>query len=398
MSGTANPVLRRDLEFIPIEHEGQKLAIIKDPLGLVGEGKAVSEDFFILMAMLDGAHSLEDIYEALKERAKDQTISMKDVEMVVNQLDNSCMLETEAFFDARQKVIESYKAEPVRTAAFTGVSYPEDPGELDTFLDEVLAKGESVDPSQAKAIVAPHIDPRIGSVGYGAAYASIRDMAPEKVIVLGVGHNMSRGLFSFTEKPFSTVIGTTKTDAETVARLETSAWEWSEPGGLAHMSEHSIEFQLLFLQKLFGPESFELVPILCGSAVHSLKSYSRKEFIDSCGPFIEELKSVITPGTLLVAGVDFSHVGPKFGDSRSAKELEKEFIDHDKTLLACLQNADRDGFWQESARVMDQYNVCGFTALATLLEVIPDKAELLDYSAWFEEPTASSVSFAALRY
>lgn len=399
MSGQDKPVLRRDLEFVPIEHQGQKLAIVRDPLGLVGEGKAVSEDFFILMAMLDGAHSLEDILEALKSRAGDDGIKIKDVEMIISQLDKSCMLESEVFYDARQKVVDAYKAEPFRQAAFAGVSYPETGEDLDCFLDQVLEKGAEVPEREARAVVSPHIDPRIGSAGYGAAYSSIRGMAPERVVVLGVGHNLHRGLFSFTDKPFTTMLGTTQNSAQVSSQLEASAWEWSEPGGLAHMNEHSIEFQLLFLQKLFGPESFELVPILCGSAIHNLNSYSRSGFQEACGPFLRELESVITPKTLVVAGVDFSHVGPKFGDSRPAKETEREFIDHDRTLLACMQNGDTDGFWAESARVMDRFNVCGFTALATLMEVLgPVKAELLDYSAWFEDETESAVSFAALAY
>ena len=47
------PKVRRDLEFLPVQHEGQQLILIRDHLGLVQEGKAVALPFYQIMILLD---------------------------------------------------------------------------------------------------------------------------------------------------------------------------------------------------------------------------------------------------------------------------------------------------------------------------------------------------------
>ncbi len=69
---------------------------------------------------------------------------------------------------------------------------------------------------------------------------------------------------------------------------------------------------------------------------------------------------------------------------------------HDKNLLKHLSGLDADQFWEESSRVEDQFNVCGFSALACLLEILPPcRGKILNYEIWHEEATRSAVSFAA---
>ena len=54
-------------------------------------------------------------------------------------------------------------------------------------------------------------------------------------------------------------------------------------------------------------------------------------------------------------------------------------------------------FWAEGARAGDRYNVCGFLALATLLEALPGVGgRVLDHLVWHEEPTRSAVSCAGM--
>ena len=66
-------------------------------------------------------------------------------------------------------------------------------------------------------------------------------------------------------------------------------------------------------------------------------------------------------------------------------------------MLHALTERDADSFWKESGRVRDHYNVCGFAALACLLEVLPPGGgRLLGYEMWHEEPTRSAVSYAAV--
>jgi hypothetical protein len=100
--------------------------------------------------------------------------------------------------------------------------------------------------------------------------------------------------------------------------------------------------------------------------------------------------------TILIAGVDLSHVGPKFGHDMSASFVIDQSERHDRRLLDFLCTRDADGFWSESRRIEDKYNVCGFSALACLLETIPPShGHLLSYETFREDATRSAVSFAA---
>ena len=131
----------------------------------------------------------------------------------------------------------------------------------------------------------------------------------------------------------------------------------------------------------------------------NLPEYTRTAFLEKAGPFLEKLKNIAADPqeeTLILAGVDFSHIGPKFGHSVTADALQSKSEAHDKSLLAWLAARDAVKFWEESKKVGDQYNVCGFAALACLLEILPEcTGKVLDYQFWKEEATRSGVGFAA---
>ena len=141
----------------------------------------------------------------------------------------------------------------------------------------------------------------------------------------------------------------------------------------------------------------KVVPILCGSFSGVLDSYNRPTEIPHVGGFLESLKKIVlSQKTIVVAGVDLSHVGRKFGDESSGYTLAEESQPHDRALLDALVQLDAESFWAESRRVSDRYHVCGFSALASLIEILPpSKGTLLDYEIWHEDATLSAVSFAA---
>ncbi len=55
------PLARRDLEFFPVQHEGQQFVLIRDSLGLVPEGKAVGLHLYRIMTLLDGNTTVRDL-------------------------------------------------------------------------------------------------------------------------------------------------------------------------------------------------------------------------------------------------------------------------------------------------------------------------------------------------
>jgi hypothetical protein len=46
------PVIRRDLEFFPVQKDGQAIILIRDPLGLVKEGQAVQPHLYEFMPLI----------------------------------------------------------------------------------------------------------------------------------------------------------------------------------------------------------------------------------------------------------------------------------------------------------------------------------------------------------
>lgn len=408
----ARPRFRRDLEFIPVSHEGQQLVLVRDQLGLIPEGRAMAAEFFQLLALFDGSRTLDEVQSLILTQAAGQGVDEDLALRIFNDLDAAYLIDSPRYRTARERVAQAYLANPTRACALGGRSYPNDADELRAWLDDILATPAastgSAPGGRIKALVAPHIDPPVGAAGYAAAYGELQAQTaprPRLALTLGVGHGLADGLFSLTSKDFETPLGIVPTASELVQELREAAGRCAFPrvcasSDFAHRSEHSIEFQTLFLKRLYADEECVLLPILCGSLLYGLPEYSRQAFRDAAGPFLDALAAIAgREDVLLVAGVDFSHIGPKFGHSEPAAELESAASAHDLALLGHLLRQDADAFWAESAAVRDRYNVCGFSALATLLEILPPSAgRSLHYQLWNEQPTRSAVSFAAAAF
>jgi hypothetical protein len=100
---------------------------------------------------------------------------------------------------------------------------------------------------------------------------------------------------------------------------------------------------------------------------------------------------------LVVAGVDLSHIGPKFGHNAAAGTMLPAAQQHDRRLLDAFCRGDICSLWEEIQSCDDQFNICGFSTLACLLELFPEvQGQVLDYEFWQEEATQSAVSYAAV--
>ena len=396
------PIARRDLEFFPVQHEGQQFVLIRDPLGLVEEGKAVGLPLYQIMTLLDGSTTIRDLQMELMRQQGGILVGADEINGLLTHLDESFLLDSERFKNAKERIIADFTSRRIRPCSHCGKSYPENPSELKVRLDEIMNNELSIPEPDGKltALIAPHIDLNVGYKSYSSAYRLLKHTAPSRVILLGVGHQLQNALFSLTDKDFETPLGITKNDQASINRLRESGRDIIAPNDFIHRSEHSIEFQIIFLQHLLSDNPFTIIPILCGSLRMGLSEYTRQAYQEKAAAFLENLKKMLADPdqeTLLVAGVDFSHTGPKFGHEMPATYLENSSREHDQNLLKHLSRLDEANFWEESRRVNDQFNVCGFSALACLLEVLPEcQGELLNYEIWHEEPTRSAVSFASL--
>jgi len=395
------PRIRRDLEFFPIQHEGQQFVLIRDSLGLVEEGKAVGLPLYQIMALLDSGTTLEDLQMALMRQQRGVLVSRDEINGLLTSLDESFLLDSGRYRRARERIMSDFISRRVRPCSHCGKSYPADPMELTEILDQILTCHPALPGPNGRiaALVAPHIDLTVGHRGYSTAYQMLKGTAPSRIIVLGVGHHLQNSLFSITAKDFETPLGVVQADQGAVRRLRESGRDIIAADDFVHRSEHSIEFQVLFLQHLLTDRPAAIVPILCGSLHAGIPEYSRQAYRQTAGPFLDTFRALLEePGedTLIVAGVDFSHIGPKFGHEMPATAMEAQARTHDQSLLEHLRRLDADSFWEESRSVRDRFNVCGYSALACLLEVLPEcRGEILHYETWHEAPTRSAVSFAS---
>jgi hypothetical protein len=391
------PKVRNDLEFIPVQHEGKQLVVIRDHLGLVQEGKAIAPALYQIMALLNGSRSVRDLQMEMMRQGGGLLVDTDEINNILLHLDESFLLDSERFQSARDDIITRFTSEKVRPCSHCGQGYPNEPLDLGAWLDEILdGHGPASKPEgKIEALVGPHIDLRVGYNVYAQTYSMLKHSSPTRVILLGVGHQMAYDLFSLTDKDFETPLGLVKSDRKAVERLKEKGKGVFSENDFAHRNEHSIEFQLIFLQHILKQEIM-IIPILCGSLLASLPEYRRDAFLEKAGPFLEALREeVMDPDTLLLAGVDFSHIGPKFGHDRPAEFLEGQSSTHDKKLLEYLTTQEKESFWGESRDVKDRFNVCGFSALACMLEILPPcRGEIIDYQVWHEEATKSAVSFA----
>ncbi len=397
------PRPRRDLEYIPVQHQGQTYVLIRDRFGLVQAGKALKADLYRFLALLESSESVRDVQSGLMRLHQGRFVSEQEISSLIGILDESFLLDSDRFHQARNEIVNRFSSQAVRPCVLSGQAYPRHGEDLGRELDRILSLSgaDGHGPGQVTAIVAPHIDLQVGAESYARAYSSLQHVQPERIIALGVGHHLSGHLFSLTRKDFQTPLGLVPADAAAVDTLLETKDPAIAPNDFEHCFEHSLEFQVLFLQHCLTSAAC-LVPILCGSLMATLPEYSRQAFLDRAGEVLAGLRSLLCQAqtrTMVVAGVDLSHIGPKFGHERTATALKDESERHDQALLEALCAQDPEAFWKESIAVRDRYNVCGFSALACLLEILPPgTGQVLDYRLWMEEATRSGVSFGAARF
>ncbi|MBC7364066.1 MAG: AmmeMemoRadiSam system protein B [Candidatus Aminicenantes bacterium] len=396
--------LRTDLDIQPFYYEGEKALLITDHLGLLKNPLLLRGAGLEILSLIDGRREERDIQLEFLRRQGYQLGGAELVREILDQFKKLGLLDDEDFRRKKKALVEEFSKCSERKAALAGEAYPAEADKLRRFLAEILSltsltreEKRQASRRSLRALVAPHIDLRSGQRLYSLAYQALEEKNYRRVVVLGTGHQLETGLLSISEKDFSTPLGLVRNDREVSAGLKKAAGQLAEPDDFAHRREHSIEFQLLFLQYLLGNE-FQLVPILCSSLYAYHKVARRPAEIPGLRPFLAELKNLaVEEKTLFVTGVDLSHVGLKFGHCRTASQMKEETVSFDHDLIEAMLHAEPEKFWRYARPAGETYNVCGYSALALLLEIFSQRQVVfLGYDLVEEKATASAVSFAAL--
>ncbi len=400
MSSTL-PRMRSDLDIIPFQARGQELFAIRDRLGLIEQPLAVNRDTLGVLALLDGRRGLEELQLILTRQNGGVLVRQEEIERIVSALDEALLLETERYRQTRRNLEERFFRSTVRRAVLAGQSYPEDPHALRVYLARLVSPDKRFRiRTRLVGIVAPHIDIKVAETAYGCVYSCLLGQTPRRVLLIGTGHNLEEGAFCVTEKDFETPLGRVPTDRDAVRMLKEAGRTAVASSDFAHWREHSLEIQLVFLQYALGHSRFTLLPILCGSVLPHLLRGTRFGRVPGESDFAEKVKAYAeSPDTLIVAGVDLAHIGPKFGDAQPASALEDAARTEDERLLRAVTQRDGDAFWNALRETNDRYHVCGASTLALLMEILPQCAgRILHYDRWKESATRSAVSFASLLF
>ncbi|MBX7257394.1 MAG: AmmeMemoRadiSam system protein B [Candidatus Hydrogenedentes bacterium] len=364
---------------------------------------------FLVASFLNGENSLADIQYAFCNATGGQAIRDKDVEHIVEFLDNHGFLNTEKYLHIRLKIERAYYESESRPAHLAGKSYPADPAELREYLNGLYVRdgGPGELPRQVeegqplKCMVVPHIDFDRGGHSYAHGYLTLARMGrPDTVIVFGVAHAGPPAPFIMTRKHYETPFGTLEVDSELTERIA-AACDWDPfEFEIVHRAEHSIEFQAVMLAHLYGP-SVKIVPILCGPfCVDDAEEDddSRAEaFLEACRAAIASSNRRVS----VIAGADLAHVGKRFGDDFDiTDEIVARVHDRDQEDLAKAIAVQPKAWYEGVMRDENERRVCGLNCIYSALRLVEDAARpgALHHYGYAPDPAGGIVSFASLTY
>ena len=139
---------------------------------------------------------------------------------------------------------------PVRPATLAGTWYPADPAELSQTVDRLLASVDPVDGAPA-ALVAPHAGYAYSGKIAATAWRQLERVPCDLAIIIAPAHRARppKSLAVWDAGAFATPLGEVPIDAE-VCQALLSACPDIVADRASHLSEHAIEIQLPFLQRV----------------------------------------------------------------------------------------------------------------------------------------------------
>ena len=342
----------RPLGLARVSDGRREMLLVSDPLGVIPGQPVLSIEALPMLQLLDGTTSLSDITAALMRGSKDLRVAGL-VRDFVAQLDELLMLDSPRFrrrsrrcatvtirsrFDPRRSRATPTRAERAELEAFLDAHFAGatalrgravapaiDPPAIDPPAIDPPAKRATGPPhgppppgGVPRAMLAPHLDPRRAGATIAQAMAEIgpEQTQPLRVVIFGTGHSLLGDLFALTRKHFETPLGKARCDTAFVDRVAARLGESAYRGELAHRDEHSIEFQALYLQRLLKEHPSRS----CRSCAAASTRCSEEGRTPREAPEFERMIDAVSRGraelggpTVYVAGVDLSHVGPRFG-------------------------------------------------------------------------------------
>jgi AmmeMemoRadiSam system protein B len=396
---TTLPRVRFNLDFMPSPVEDRPGLLIRDSLQYSEAMLIIPPVLVQALGCFDGEQTDLDLRARLVELTGGLDVSdiathLRDV------LSQSGFLEDETFEQMREARHREFARSPVRMPAHAGTAYPAEGDELRDTISRYLGPLET-GPSPM-AIAAPHVSPEGGWESYRSAYRALGpDLRDKTFVVLGTSHHGAPERFGLTRKPYATPFGITTPASDLIEELATQPAVLMED--YCHAIEHSIEFQVVFLQSLYGPD-VRVLPILCGSFAQSIYCGGRPDDNEGVARFLgglAEMNARERDRLVWVLGIDMAHMGRRYGDEFTAIANEDRMASvaaRDGQRIARVNAGDARGFWDLVQENRDDLKWCGSSPVYTFMRAVPEaRGTLRHYEQWNIDEQ-SVVSFAGITF
>ncbi len=396
------PRLRMNLDFMPSPMEDRPGLLIRDSFGYSDAVLIVPPPLVGALEYFDGEHTSLDLKEMLVRLTGELDVSPIQ-DQLTEALSGAGFLHDDTYEALREHAEKDFAEAAVREASHSGTAYPEDREQLRSTLNEYMQSPQAgPEGSDLIAIAAPHVSPFGGWESYREAYSALGGAHRDRIfVILGTSHYGEPDTYGLTRKPYATPYGTVRPELGLINELA------SEPAvkmeDYCHAIEHSIEFQILFLQHLYGPD-VRVLPILIGSYGRSIYQGGKPEDNDDVNRFLGKLGEIgAREGNKLmwVLGIDMAHMGARYGDEFEAEAGSGRMRDVEARDLARIERvnaSDAQGFWELVKENQDDLKWCGSAPLYTFLKAMPNaKGTLRRYDQWNIDER-SVVSFGAMTF
>lgn len=401
----------RNIQYSPMMQGEEHYIVLWDPSGLSAEKLIIPLNLFYLFQFLDGEHSPEQIgVEYLKKYG--EFLMPDKLDRLIADLDQKLFLEGDRYEAAKAAALKAYRDAPTRKPRFAGKSYEAEPQKLREQLAGFFTskEGPSPDPSEhqgkaIKGLVAPNYDVNVAGPIYAWAYKELREAeAPDVYILLGTAHAGLAKPVAVTDKDFESPLGIVPVNRPIMEHLRSKGEDEWFADELRHETEHSIEFQLPFLQETVGArQSISMAPVLSSFPPSCFIDPALKAVADQVEQFVSLLKDAIAASgqrVCFLASANLAHIGLRYGDDKAPTDFSfHRCMQTDLEMLKHVENVDAQGFAEFLLKEQDRRHVLGFSAIYLLLRLIEaEKGEVLRYDREIVDQFNSTITYASAAF
>ncbi len=406
-----NYPLLRNLQYSPLKQGEEQYIVLWDPTGLSSEKLVIPLNYFYVFQFFDGEHSLDQVgVEYLKKYGE---FMMPDrLSQLVSDLEDKLFLEGERYEKAKASAIETYRTAPYRPAVFAGKSYEAEKEALEKQLDGFFTSKEGPEqtPSEnqgkrIKGIVAPNYEVKEAGPLYAWAYKELTEAdTPDVFVVLGTCHSGLEGGIAVTDKDFQTPLGIVPVNRPILEHFRSNGGVGFFEEDIRHQHEHSIEFQLPFLQHTIGKKKpFTIVPVLCSFPPTCLADPEWKDLFERIASFLEAFKAAVAASgqdVCLVGSANLAHIGLRYGDQKPPTDFSfHRCMQTDLEMLKHVENLEPEGLAQFILNEEDKRHILGFSTIFTVLKLLQaEKGEVLRYDRGITDQFNSTVTYASIAF